>query len=107
MPSQEPLPANCTECGACCYGDGPKYVRVTGSDYSRLGERAVGVTHFEGNRCYMRLVERRCSALDGSFRERRCSCSLYDSRPEPCRALEHGSAECRAVLERERSRLAT
>jgi hypothetical protein len=70
-----------------------------------LGERAASATRFLGNRCYLRLVERRCNALAGSFGERRCSCTLYNSRPEACRALVRGSAECRAVLDRELARV--
>jgi Fe-S-cluster containining protein len=95
------LPKACTECGACCYGNGLRYVPVSGDDHLRLGEAAEASTNFVGNRCYMRMVKRRCAALRGSFAEGRCSCSLYETRPEPCRQLERGSAECRAVLARQ------
>jgi Fe-S-cluster containining protein len=95
------VPGTCTECGACCYGNGPRYIAVSGDDHLRLGDAAESSTIFVGNRCYMRMVERRCVALRGSFAERRCSCSLYETRPEACRRLERGSVGCRAVLARQ------
>jgi hypothetical protein len=95
-------PASCTECGACCYGDGPRYVRVSGADYQRLGDVAPRVTQFIGNHCHMLLLERRCVALFVGVDGQHCGCSVYASRPEPCRVLERGSVECSAVIEREK-----
>jgi Fe-S-cluster containining protein len=70
-------------------------VRVEGSDYARLGDDADSLTHFIGNRCYMRMNAGRCAALtlrdDGAF-----VCSAYEKRPEVCRALARGSAACEA-----------
>jgi hypothetical protein len=100
------LPNTCTACGACCYGDGPRYLPVSGDDHQRLGDAAERLTHFVGNRCYMRMSERRCVGLSGSYEEKRCSCAVYETRPESCRRLERGSLECRAVLEREQARAA-
>jgi Fe-S-cluster containining protein len=77
-------------------------VRVSGADYQRLGDAAPRVTQFIGNRCHILLLERRCVALSLGLDGRHCGCSLYASRPEPCRVLERGSVECVAVLERER-----
>jgi Fe-S-cluster containining protein len=103
----EPPPTSCTDCGACCHGDGPHYVRVSGIDYHRLGDAAAEVTQFLGNRSYMVLVERRCVALSPGFEGRACGCTVYATRPEPCRTLERGSPECRAAIDRERHFSAT
>ncbi len=97
-------PGSCTACGACCYGDGPRYIRVSGADYERLGEAASRVTQFLGNRCYMILAGRRCAALSHDVEAHTCACTIYAVRPEACRCLERGSPECSAVIERERHR---
>lgn len=84
----------CLRCGACCFSDNPTAVRVTGDDRARLGDAlAERYTDFIGHRCYMRLRDGHCAALevrpDGDF-----ACAVYASRPEVCRALERGSAAC-------------
>lgn len=75
------------------------YVRVTGDDHERLGADAAALTHFIGNRCYMRMhKDGHCGALrvgDGRF-----VCSVYGNRPQVCRDLERGSPVCEAEIER-------
>lgn len=89
----------CTACGACCFSTLPEYVRVFGFDWDRMGDAARELTHFIGNRCYMRLEEGRCAALridpeaEGGAR---FTCAIYEERPDACRALERGSGACRA-----------
>ena len=39
------------------------YVRVSGQDYARLGERVEELVWFDGNRAYMRMVDGHCGAL--------------------------------------------
>jgi uncharacterized protein len=94
------VPDDCTECGACCHGDGPRYLPVTGEDHFRLGDAAETLTEFIGNRCYMRLVEGRCIALRTRVQGKPYVCSVYAARPTLCRTLERGSPACLAVLER-------
>lgn len=84
----------CGECGACCTGDGERYVRVTGNDHERLGSQAASWTRFIGNRCYMRMDEGRCAAL--AHKHGRWVCRIYESRPDVCRDLTRGSPECEA-----------
>lgn len=83
----------CLRCGACCFGPGQRYVRVTGDDHALLGDEAERLTLFIENRCYMRMHEGHCAALliraDGGF-----FCSVYAQRPSVCRELARGSGAC-------------
>jgi Fe-S-cluster containining protein len=78
-------------------------VRVTGDDYARLGEAAERLTHFVGNRCYMRMTGERCAALSitpsGEF-----VCSVYQHRPQICRDLSRGGPECEAERQQKAER---
>ncbi|MEO7597812.1 MAG: YkgJ family cysteine cluster protein [Opitutus sp.] len=97
-----PIPTNCQRCGVCCFSESDEYVWVTGYDWERLGPEAELVAQFIGNRAFMRMTGGHCAALqiqaaaDGG---KTYFCSLYDRRPEICRALERGSPECEADLE--------
>ncbi len=93
----------CLRCGACCFGDGDRYVPVTGNDHARLGDHAEGLTVFIGNRCFMRMDAGHCAALeltaDGRF-----VCSVYLTRPDTCRDLARGGAACLGELYQKRER---
>jgi uncharacterized protein len=91
----------CLSCGACCFGPGPRYVRVTGDDHRRLGDEAERLTQFIEHRCYMRMEDGHCAALSIEA-SGRFVCSVYAGRPEVCRRLERGSSECQAELIRKR-----
>ncbi len=86
-------PPPCLECGACCFSDLPDYVRVDGDDYARLGDDAEAWVSWKGNRCYLRMHEGHCAALQvepgGRF-----VCAIYELRPATCRELERGSPAC-------------
>lgn len=69
-------------------------MRVGGDDYARLGEDAEALTVFVGNRCYMRMFEGHCASLVADTATGELTCSTYATRPEVCRALARGSAEC-------------
>ena len=92
-PDSLAVPADCQDCGVCCFSTLETYVRVTGDDYERLGQRASDVTHFVGNRAYLRMTAGHCAALaieeGGRFR-----CTVYEVRPDVCRELDRGSREC-------------
>lgn len=84
----------CLACGACCFSTNPTAIRVTGDDRARLGEDlAERFTDFVGHRCFMRLEDGHCAALEvrpeGVF-----ACAVYDRRPAVCRHLARGSAAC-------------
>jgi uncharacterized protein len=89
-------PDDCTTCGACCFSRAPDYLRVFGLDYERLGDDAERLTHFLGNRVYMRLEDGHCAALRIEPESGRYLCSIYERRPDVCHWLERGSGHCRA-----------
>ena len=90
----------CTACGACCFSTLPEYIRVFGTDWDRMDERAQGFAAFVDNRCYMRLEEGHCAALVVDVGEGGSSfkCGIYEMRPDCCRGLERGSGACRGEL---------
>jgi hypothetical protein len=108
------VPAACTSCGVCCFSTLPEYIRVFGVDWDRMSERARELTEFIENRCYMRVVHdaatpggSHCAALvvaPGAALA--FTCSIYDERPDCCRALERGSGSCRADLHAKKARVA-
>ena len=85
----------CLSCGVCCFSQLETYVRVSGADHTRLGDDAERVTRFQGNRCYMRMIDGHCIALafdpSGHY-----VCTIYEQRPEACRSLARDSSECAA-----------
>ena len=89
----EDAPA-CLDCGTCCFSTLDTYVRVTGDDYARLGDRAEALTTFVGNRAFMRMIDGHCAALRVDPVARRFACTVYDARPATCRDLARGSPEC-------------
>ncbi|WP_438042025.1 YkgJ family cysteine cluster protein [Sorangium sp. So ce128] len=94
----------CTACGTCCFSALPEYVRVFGCDHDRMDDRARGLTRFIGNRCYMRIEDGRCAALTLDAERGRFLCSIYEVRPDCCRALERGSGACLGELHEKRER---
>jgi Fe-S-cluster containining protein len=84
----------CMACGVCCFSTLPEYVRVFGTDWDRMDDRARELTQFIGNRCYMRIEDGRCAALVIDPDAMRFRCSIYEMRPDCCRALERGTGAC-------------
>jgi Fe-S-cluster containining protein len=109
---QEP-PEDCMCCGACCFSESIRHARVTGDDYTRLGDDAEGLVTWIENTAFMRLepvsapAER---AARGSGGLQRCTalaidpiagtfvCSIYERRPQVCRDLERAASACRGEL---------
>lgn len=95
-------PSDCLRCGACCHSPSERFVRVTGADWTRLGEAAERVAHFtgRGNEAYMKMTAGHCAALEvrpagaGADQAPEYFCTLYDRRPQICRDLARGSPEC-------------
>jgi Fe-S-cluster containining protein len=94
-------PPDCLRCGVCCFSPAERFVRVTGSDWARLGESAEQVAHFigRGNEAYMKMTDGHCAALEvrrgpGANGEAEYFCTIYDRRPQICRDLARGSPEC-------------
>jgi len=91
----EPVPA-CEACAACCFGEGERYVPVTGDDHERLGSEAARWTRFVGNKCYMHMQDGHCAALVRESGSGRMLCGIYEQRPQVCRDLERSSPVCAA-----------
>jgi uncharacterized protein len=89
----------CLACGACCFSLLGTYVRVTGFDHARLGERAQELVWFDGIRAYMRMAGGHCGALRIEPASGQFFCSAYETRPEVCRDLARGSGACRGELD--------
>ena len=81
------------------------FVRVTGDDWTRLNDRADELAQFDGHRAFMRMRDGHCAALevrataDGS---QDFFCTIYERRPQICRDLARGSAECDGEREAKR-----
>lgn len=99
--ANESVPSDCRRCGACCFSASAEFVRVTGGDWSRLGAEAERLAHFIGHRAFMRMSEGRCAALELRRADDGTAdffCTIYERRPQVCRALERGSPQCAAEL---------
>ena len=83
-------------CGTCCFSLLERYVRVSGDDYERLGDRAAELVWFDGVRAHMRMIDGHCSALQIDSKNRQYLCSVYQTRPQVCRDLARGSSACLA-----------
>jgi Fe-S-cluster containining protein len=86
----------CLRCGACCFSELDTYVRVSGDDYTRLGDRAESLVRFDGHRAYMRMQGGHCAALMLDRVSSRFVCAVYEARPATCRELERGGGACAA-----------
>lgn len=77
-------------------------MRVTGSDWMRLGAAAERLAQFigRGNEAYMRMNAGHCAALEvrttggGADSAPVYFCTIYELRPQICRDLARGSPEC-------------
>jgi Fe-S-cluster containining protein len=101
----------CIRCGACCFSESERHARVTGEDYARLGDDAERLVTFVGNRAFMRIEHAgaeppvgRCAALVVDPVTGTYLCSVYERRPEVCRALERGGPACAAEHSAKRPR---
>ena len=93
----EPAPAGCMACGVCCFSRLPTYVRLSGEDWTRLGDEAERVAHFIGHRAHMKMADGHCAALQlraDATDGQKFFCAVYERRPQVCRDLARGSPEC-------------
>lgn len=94
----------CLICGVCCFSRLDTFVRVTGDDHTRLGDRAEDLVRFDGHRAYMRMIDGHCAALRVEKGSGQLVCSAYDTRPQTCRDLARGSAACLGEIATKRER---
>jgi len=104
-----PVPDDCLNCGVCCFSKSATYIRVSGDDWTRLGDEAEGLARFVGQRAYMRMEGGHCIALQITTKRGQLPqffCSIYAKRPQICRDLARGSPECKGELETKAQRVA-
>jgi len=101
--------SSCLRCGVCCFSQLETYVRLSGDDWTRLGDEAERVAHFIGHRAYMKMGEGHCAALELRVDDegaREYFCTVYETRPQICRDLLPGSPQCEAERELKGERVA-
>jgi uncharacterized protein len=101
-------PTNCLRCGVCCFSKLETYVRVSGDDWTRLGDAASRVAHFIGHRAYMKMAGEHCAALELRSMPQGGTeffCSVYEQRPQVCRDLARGSPQCAGERELKSGRI--
>jgi Fe-S-cluster containining protein len=103
--------ADCRSCGACCVADGNGggdvlaygYADLSAKDVARLSARVRAQLHdlsIGGEQRYATRAKQlpagacACQHLRGTP-GRRCSCTIYETRPEVCRKFPVGGSRCR------------
>ncbi|MGE0766946.1 MAG: YkgJ family cysteine cluster protein [Hyphomicrobiaceae bacterium] len=89
-------PSPCQTCGACCAysADWPRFWTDTDDAIARIPAAFVA-----DDGCGMGCDGDRCRALQGIVGIA-TSCTIYDRRPEVCRACEPGDDACSMARER-------
>jgi Fe-S-cluster containining protein len=96
--------SDCRTCGACCVGgvDDGHYADVTSKDVVQMSPhvrrrlvslRAAGSTYL-ATPTRMATFGATCAFLRGTA-AKRCSCSIYATRPKVCVDFRPGSVQCR------------
>ncbi|TPK05891.1 YkgJ family cysteine cluster protein [Mesorhizobium sp. B2-5-7] len=93
LPSAQPGIApmfDCQSCGACCSysAEWPRFSTEDDAQLDRIPEKYVAAD-LSGMRC----DGVRCSALSGEV-GKSTACTIYDLRPDVCRACMPGDDEC-------------
>lgn len=96
-----PRSIDCTACGACCFNDDQRYIQLWSVDRERLGPSLEVVAVERDSQWFLRMTDGHCSALaigttvgpDGAS-NMTFHCTVYESRPDACRAFEQGSRGC-------------
>ena len=103
------IPVDCLNCGVCCFSKSATYIRVSGDDWSRLGDDAERMARFVGQRAYMRMENGHCLALQITTHRGQPPvffCEIYATRPQICRDLKRGAPECQGELTTKAHRVA-
>jgi Fe-S-cluster containining protein len=93
---------DCQTCGACCTDREPSdggYVYLSRPESRRLRQLGLTVVQAGGDSFLGTRPGQAgcvCSAFVGQVGGR-CSCSIYQSRPQRCREFEAGGPLCRAA----------
>jgi hypothetical protein len=109
MPGEMDIPENCLHCGVCCFAKSGTYVRVSESDWLRLGDDAEAWARRVGGQAYMRMDDGHCLALQITTPRGQPPvffCAIYAKRPQVCRDLARGKAACQTELNAKAARVA-
>jgi Fe-S-cluster containining protein len=90
------FPEDCTQCGACCFGQEPDYLPVFEGDRARMAGEDPWLVEIRDGRAHMRMVGGRCAALRVDPATSRILCAIYPVRPDVCRWLARGTGDCHA-----------
>jgi len=83
----------CTSCGACCAHYRVSFHWLEASQRGIPADDLIPVTHHLVCLPGTSAAPIRCRFLEGSIGSR-TSCSIYPSRPSPCREVMPGDAQC-------------
>lgn len=81
---------DCVSCGACCFSRNPRYLKLLPWDASRA--LPPDGLFSENGETYVKFECGHCVHLNLS--NGKAACSVYENRPEACRAFRAGSFEC-------------
>lgn len=89
-------PSPCQSCGACCSfaADWPRFTLEDDAAIGRIPAALVAA-----NGAGMRCDGDRCAALRGKVGQA-TACTIYDARPDVCRACEPGDEACNMARRR-------
>ena len=86
----------CQGCGACCdtCRDWPRFTLESDEALAKIPEALI-----DDSLSRMRAIDDRCAALKGKVGEW-TACTIYDVRPEVCRACVVGDHACQMAREK-------
>ena len=83
---------DCVACGACCFSRNPRYLVLLPEDRERdLPQDSLVI---DGERSFVDFSCGYCVHLQLDLTAGQAICTVYDNRPEACRAFRAGSFEC-------------
>ncbi|MFO0557877.1 MAG: YkgJ family cysteine cluster protein [Polyangiales bacterium] len=100
MAANTRLASQCTSCGACCFTSDPQYIELWSVDRERLGSALDQAAHRINDRWYLKMADGHCRSLrveTDAQNQQRFLCSIYDRRPDACRAFAEDSRACQLV----------
>lgn len=99
-----PTSVHCTACGACCFNDAQQYIALWQVDRERFGDALDEVAVEHDSQWFLRMTDGHCASLDvvtttgtDGTSTMTFHCTVYEQRPDACRAFQQGSRLCEEV----------
>lgn len=89
--------SQCTSCGACCFTTDPRYIELWQVDRDRLGPLLATAAQEINGRWFLRMTSGHCDSLTVDRERGLFLCSIYEHRPDACRAFAEDSAACELI----------